>query len=115
MTASPHPALHRLALILERENAALAALDLAAIGGLLAEKQAALAALPATPLPAEAAHALAALATRNRALLERAIAVQGRVIALIARAAPPSANSYRAPGHRAATNRIVPRALCARV
>ncbi|HVB69266.1 MAG TPA: hypothetical protein VNE67_15575 [Acetobacteraceae bacterium] len=112
-------ALRRLAAALERENAALAALDLAAIGPLLAEKEAALASLSAAPPPPpaliEAAHAVAALARRNRALLEHAMGVQGRVIALVARAARPApTGGYQAPGRRAAPDRTPPRTLCAR-
>ncbi len=121
-SSTPHAtaaALQRLAAALERENAALTALDLAAIGPLLAEKEAALASLSAAPPPSqaliEAAHAVAALARRNRALLQHAITVQGRVIALIARAARPAPLSgYQATGCRTAPDRIPPRTLCAR-
>ncbi len=116
MTPSPHPAAaQRLTAALEQENAALAACDFAAIGGLLAEKEAALADLSAAPPPPpDTAIALATVTARNRALLERALAVQARIIALVARAAPPApAHSYRAPGNRTATH-AAPCALCAR-
>ncbi|MGH7041412.1 MAG: hypothetical protein ACREFY_04680 [Acetobacteraceae bacterium] len=120
---SPSPpsttAMARLAAALERENTALAALDFAAVGPLLVEKEAALAALSAaltrSPVPIETIRALAAVAARNRALLEHAIAVQGRVIALLARAARPAPDcGYRAPGRRALPERTPPRTLCAR-
>jgi hypothetical protein len=117
-------ALRRLAAALERENAALEALDLAAIAPLLAEKEAALAGLaaapplPSPPLPSPPliarAREVAALARRNRALLEYAISVQAGVIALVARAARPAPGGYHAPGRRAAPDRSLPRALCAR-
>jgi hypothetical protein len=87
---SAHPAAG-LAAVLARENAALAALDFPAAAALLPAKTAALAALqqaPATPPPAGLARELPALVADNRRLLERAILVQGRVIGIIARAAP---------------------------
>ena len=100
-----------LAAVLARENAALAALDLPAATALLAAKQAALAAFAAAPPPGVAARALApvlrevqALATENRALLARAIAVQSRVIALVAGAGVPATatgTAYRPRGSRA--------------
>jgi hypothetical protein len=113
-------ALQRLAAALERENAALAALDLGAVGELVAEKEAALAALaaapPSSPALAEAVRAAAALAARNRSLLERALAVQAQVIALVARAAPPgpAGAGYRASGRRPSPDRPPARTLCAR-
>ena len=78
-----------LASILERENAALAAMDLTAAAALLPEKTAVLAALPdATPgAEADTARRVAGLAKENKDLLERAIAAQERVIGIVARAA----------------------------
>ena len=123
-------ALHRLQAVLARENAALTTLDLTAIGALVAEKEAALAALSAAAPPGPAQgptqgpalgptlgpglRAIAALAAENRRLLERALAVQAAVIALVARAAPAPPAAYRAPGQRPASARTIPRTLCAR-
>lgn len=83
-----------LADVLTVENAALAVLDLPRAGAMLARKQRALAdlaAMPATPASHDAADRMArrlrALAIENKRLLERAIAAQGRVIGVIARAA----------------------------
>ena len=80
------------------ENAALAALDLPRAGAMLARKQRALADLAAmkvTPASHDAAERMArrlrALAVENKRLLERAIAVQGRVIGVIARATTAAA------------------------
>ena len=89
----------RLAGMLEAENVALRAMDLAAAGGLLAEKQSATAAFDAArraapPAPTQAlrdaASRLVAQGEENRRLLERAIAVQNRVLGTIARAARQS-------------------------
>lgn len=112
-------ALRRLAAALERENAALGALDLGAIGGLLADKEAALAGLAAAPPPppalAEEVRAVVALTAQNRSLLAHALAVQRGVIALVARAATPApGGSYREPGRRPPSERPPPRTLCAR-
>lgn len=86
-----------LADTLTEENAALAALDLPRAVGMLADKQRAAAgfvAAQAVPMAAaqrdvaeRLARRLQALAAENRALLERAMIVQGRVIGVIARAA----------------------------
>ena len=83
-----------LAETLESENAALAALDLPRAAGMLANKQSAVAefdAVRTAPAPSEAAQRMArrlqGLAMENKRLLERAIAVQGRVIGVVARAA----------------------------
>lgn len=94
-------ALMRLADVLARENTALAALDLAGAAAMLAEKQRAgtefaLAWERASPLEAVAdGQTIVALARRlkeasveNRRLLEHGIAVQGRVLAAVARAVP---------------------------
>jgi hypothetical protein len=86
-----------LADTLEAENAALATLDLPLAAGMLARKQDAMAAFAAAP-PTQAqsaaaermARRLQGLAIENKRLLERAIAAQGRVIGVIARAAASS-------------------------
>lgn len=100
----------RLADILEQENTALAALDLAAATALLAAKQDALAALEtarrqprSAPPPgfATAAERLAGLAAENRAALQRAMAAQSRVLSLVMHAASralPPAPRYGAQG-----------------
>jgi hypothetical protein len=85
----------RLADILAAENVALVAMDLAGAAKLLGEKQAATANLSAAQAatlfaPAgmkEVAGRLNDLADENRRLLERAIAVQKRVLGTVARAA----------------------------
>ena len=84
----------RLAETLETENVALAALDLPRAAGMLADKRSAVAefdAVRTAAVPSEAAQRMArrlqALAMENKRLLERAIAVQGRVIGVVARAA----------------------------
>jgi hypothetical protein len=86
---------HCLAEMLQVENAALAGLDLPRAGAMLARKQRALADLAAaqamTTTPRDAAERMArrlqGLALENKRLLERAIAVQGRVIGVVAEAA----------------------------
>jgi hypothetical protein len=89
-----------LADTLAAENAALAALDLPRAGAMVADKQSAVAGFLAAceaqggamqdaviePL----ARRLRSLSQENRTLLERAIAVQCRVIGVIARAAAPA-------------------------
>ena len=97
MTTPVLAAAARLRDVLEQENAALIALDIPAAAALLEEKLAAarelaeaLAARPAarqTPEAAGLALRLRDLADENRRLLERAIAVQGRVLDMVARAA----------------------------
>jgi len=101
-----------LAETLEAENAALAALDLPRAAGLLDTKQRAIAGLSAVHAPAQShvaaerlARRLQALALENKRLLERAIAAQSHVIAVVARAATPAPTSYgsaRRPGRPAA-------------
>jgi hypothetical protein len=86
-----------LAETLERENAALAALDLPRAAGMLADKQRAMNALATARAVAASAppralieplvYRLRELAEENRLLLERSIAVQTRVIGIIAHAA----------------------------
>ncbi len=119
-SASDHAAAERLAEALQRENAALAALELAAVGPLLEEKIAALAAFTASPPPQARAVVmrLRDLAAENRQLLERAILVQGRVIGTIARAAPRAVAaapaSYGRTGAAASAQRLPAVALSAR-
>jgi hypothetical protein len=114
----------QLADALARENEALAALDLPRAAGMLAEKQraadvffAAQTLLPdGTPDPAvrDVAARLGTLAEENRRLLERAIAVQGRVIGTLARAVRPEPLGYGARGGRTVTSRPGAIALSAR-
>ena len=125
MTANRMRATAALAEVLARENAALQRLDFAEAVTLVADKEAALAnlvaqgeATPQQPLPVEAAtlgRHLQALAVENRALLERAITVQTRVVSIIARAArPPAARSYAANGQHSQPRRAAAMALSAR-
>lgn len=117
---TPNGAAAALIDILTRENAALSALDLEAVTGLLADKQAATEALvgagPPDGLDAETVARLREAARENQILLKRALTVQGRVIALIAGAAAgsPEAPRYGAAGTLAASRRIEARALSAR-
>ena len=106
-------AANHLAQVIVRENAALQALDMAAAGQLLPEKNTALAAFvasheaepPFTAAPGSAYEETQAmiarlrqLAEENRVLLRRAIAVQARLIAIVARAAH---TTRAAPGYGA--------------
>ncbi len=114
----------RLADALEQENAALAALDLRGAAAMLDTKQQALAAFTAAGLhPGSATRAnadllalawrLDAAAAANRQLLERGIAVQSRVLAVIAGAAPRARAPRYGAGGRIAAPRA-PLALCLR-
>jgi hypothetical protein len=120
----------RLADALAEENAALAALDLSRAASLLADKQRAVAVFlelsdaqgngqgevmhhtMLEPL----AQRLQSLSQENRALLERAIAVQSRVIGVIARAAVPAVApaGYSARGATGHATRPMAFALAAR-
>jgi len=125
-----------LADTLERENAALAAMDLAGAAALYPRKDAAASAFTAAQeqaadgmtsvldaeqqrLAKELAERLRALAEENRRLLERAIHVQGHVLGTIARAVaqvtprmqPPR---YGATGAMAEVRRQPPVVLSAR-
>jgi hypothetical protein len=102
----------RLGAVLDRENAALTAMDLPRAAALLAEKAAAIADLTASgshasglPNPGLLAivRGLEGLARENRRLLERAIMAQERVIGIVARAAVTVSvrPSYGARGRRA--------------
>ncbi len=112
----------RLVELLTQENAALAALDLPRAAAMLAAKQDAIARLAAAQDVADRAalQALAsqlqALATANGALLERAIAVQSRVIGVVASAIPRAVNAprYGARGGIAQAGRPAAFALAAR-
>lgn len=84
----------RLAAILEQENAALAALDFPRAIALLPEKQEAVR-LFSDPPPNSVPDHLRDLADTNRRLLERAMAVQGRVIELVVAALPQQAAAGR--------------------
>ena len=105
----------RLADTIARENAALGALDLVRAAGMLAEKNAAMAAFGVAERLAQRtgpymmagrqreevqkqADRLRALAEENKRLLERAIAVQGRVIGTLVSGVKPAAQRYGAQG-----------------
>jgi uncharacterized protein YPO0396 len=99
----------QLAAVLERENAALADLDLRRAAGMLAEKQQVAAAFVAAApdgaaVPPELVHRLGELAKENQARLEQAMLVQRRVIGIIARAVRSTAPAprYGATGAMAA-------------
>ena len=97
MTGTLIQAAETLADTLAQENAALAAMDLAGAAAMLEAKRAAAAAFDAAQAqpfpPADAALRVAIrlrdTAEENRLLLERALRVQGRIVALLARAARP--------------------------
>jgi hypothetical protein len=112
--------------MLAEENAALTALDLPRAGSMLADKQRAItgfltaceAERTTTPNATIAllARRLQSLSEENRALLERAIAVQGRVIGIVVRAAAPrvAGSGYSAHGTLGHDARPTAFALCAR-
>jgi hypothetical protein len=110
MTDEHDPA-QRLAEILQEENEALKRLDFPAAVALLAAKEAALAALSKPPAPKtrppELARHLSELAAENRTLLQRAIAVQTRIVQIVARASapPPTTQRYNGYGGRTHTPR----------
>lgn len=95
--------------VLARENAALAAMDLPSATALVEAKRAAAEAFVSAQAKAattgvvavpEVVRRLRELAAENRLLLERAMAVQQRVLAIIAEAAPRA--SAQAPRYGAA-------------
>jgi hypothetical protein len=98
----------KLADLLAQENAALKRLDFAAAVALTSAKEAALAELsqqqitaPLLPSVAALGRVLAERAAENEVLLERAIAVQTRIVRIVARAAaPPPAVRYGGPAER---------------
>lgn len=109
---------HRLTDVLTQENEALRRLDFPAAAALLTAKEAALAELQKAPAQTtQVAQRLTALATENQQLLERAIAVQTRVVHIIARAykPPPAVTRYDGGGGRALPRRADALALSTRV
>ncbi len=105
--AAMEEAIRRLSDLLVEENAALAAMDFARAGGLLAPKHAAADALAAAwraadpaAVVSEAMCRLGVLAEENRQLLKRAMRVQQRVLDLVAKAArtAPQASGYGSTG-----------------
>jgi hypothetical protein len=122
-----------LADVLARENAGLSELDFARTGILAAEKEGAIAAFNravaalgdsardmrgALGIPLPLARRLHELVDDNKRLLDRAIHVQGQVIACIARAAPRANGPVRAYGSNGAWRgdvRALPIALAARI
>jgi gamma-glutamyltranspeptidase len=115
----------RLADALRAENEALAALDLKRAAAMLPEKTEAAAAFTALgnamrpgqePEARDLAARLRDLAEENRRLLERAIAVQGRVLETIASAARAQASAprYGARGALAPDRKAAAFALSAR-
>jgi flagellar biosynthesis/type III secretory pathway chaperone len=97
---SPVESAARLEEILLAENEALARHDAVTATALLDEKLAAAKALSATGLSMAQGERLRALAAENRRLLERAIKVQGRIVAMLAKAAQasPAVSRYGAKG-----------------
>lgn len=104
-----------LAEVLARENAALATLDLAAAIALLSDKRAAAEAFAraAAADPGLATPALRDLAAENRRLLERAMAIQSRVLDILAGAVARPTQRYAAAGRL--VRETPPVALAARV
>jgi hypothetical protein len=112
MAKSYVAAAQHLASVLERENAALRAMDLRRAAALLPAKSAAVAhvvaaAAEASETPAQDVisdvRKLAGLALENRRLLERAITAQHRVIGILVRAVAATSAAepaYGAMGHR---------------
>src|ERR1700733_9749149 len=106
MTDERVTAAQGLADVLERENEALKRLDFPAAVALLPAKEAALAELTKSSVApmkqTSVAQRLGALAAENQVLLERAIAVQTRIVRIIARAyaPPPAATRYGGQGRR---------------
>src|SRR3954447_14586714 len=97
---TPTEAAARLEAVLLAENEALERHDAVTATALLDEKLAAAKALSAEGLSREMGERLCALAAENRRLLERAIKVQTRIIAIVARAAKqsPPVSRYGAKG-----------------
>ena len=116
-------ATQHLADLLAQENDALRRMDFPAAVALVPAKEAALAeltkhaGLTAVPPPLAAqARRLASLATENQTLLERAIAVQTRIVQIVARACapPPAVARYGSQGSRVPSNRAGALALSTR-
>jgi flagellar biosynthesis/type III secretory pathway chaperone len=114
-------AAQRLVDLLRQENEALKRLDFPAAVALLGAKEAALADLekpPQLPMIQPAlAQRLGELAEENQVLLERAIAVQSRVVRIVARAyaPPPALTRYNGKGGRTVSTRATALALSTRV
>jgi hypothetical protein len=112
-----------LAHVLTQENDALKRLDFAAAVALAPPKEAALAeltkqkpvAVPPPPLIALGKR-LGSLASENQELLERAIAVQTRIVRIVARAGapPPAVTRYGGQGRRPPSHRTGAMALSTR-
>jgi hypothetical protein len=129
MSDTVHDAAQSLLDILHEENDALKRLDFPAAAALVPAKEAALLHLlkqdtgrSPPPLLAELGNKLAELVTENQALLQQSIAVQTRIVQIVARAsAPPlaltryGAHGRNAPLPRAPSLRAVPMALSTRV
>lgn len=121
MTDDRMEVVQRLADVLAKENDALKHLDFAAAVALIPAKEAALDELtgPASrPLVLSApVQRLVDLASENQLLLERAIAVQTRVIRIVARACAPLPAATRYNGHdgRTRSARTAALALSTRV
>ncbi|MGE0416704.1 MAG: hypothetical protein AB7O80_07855 [Acetobacteraceae bacterium] len=119
MTTQATP-VEALATILAAENQALRILDVGRVTGLVEAKRDALARIAEAPTDQVVGDAgllhLRGLVAENRALLERAMAVQGRVIELVVAAARPTANAprYGASGAMALPRQIAACALSAR-
>ncbi len=116
-------AAQRLTTVLAQENDALKRLDFPAAVALVAAKEAALADMTKQPrLPVlppalvTLGQRLAALAGENQVLLERAIAVQTRIVRIIARAGvpPPAVTRYGSRVGRTPSSRTGAMALSTR-
>jgi hypothetical protein len=116
-------AAQRLADLLTQENEALKRLDFPGAAALVAAKETALAELtrhpavrPLTPPLVALGQVLGRLAAENQTLLERAIAVQTRIVRIIARACapPPGVMRYGGQCGRTAPRRTVALALSTR-
>jgi hypothetical protein len=117
-------AAQRLAGLLAQENDALKRLDFAAAVALVTAKEAALADLTELPRTNTLSPPLVALGERlgglaaeNQVLLARAIAVQTRIVRIVARAGAPrpavtryGGHGARTPSHRAAAMALSTRA-----
>jgi hypothetical protein len=114
-------AAQRLADLLTQENQALKRMDFPAAVALVPAKEVALADLTKQPAMGTIPPNLTALGQRlgglaieNQTLLERAIAVQTRIVRIVARAGapPPAATRYGGHNSRIPSNRSTALALC---
>ena len=119
MSADLVTAAQNLADVLAEENAALTVLDVRRAGALVAGKERAIASFSAALAGStldEAGRAVAqrlrSLADENKTLLERAIAAQGRVMAVFAQAVARQPG-YGASSSRTSSCRPIPFALAA--